>query len=104
MKRRRPGVVRSIDDLKSALMLSGLFAVAATATVPLLLPSLPPEARELPMPLPVFCAILAVQSALLYGAVGFAGLRLARSRGLEPAPQLTAIWDRRAVKPRWGPM
>src|SRR5262249_45150989 len=67
------------------------------ATVPVLLPSLPPEARSLPLPLPVFCTVLAVQLVVLYGLLGFVGLRLARTRGLEPAPYLTAIWDPQAT-------
>jgi membrane protease YdiL (CAAX protease family) len=94
-------VVRRIDDLKSALVLSGAFALAGVAAVWLLLPSLPPEARSLPLPLPVFCAVLAVQLVVLYGLLGFAGLRLARSRGLEPAPYLTSIWDPHATRRGW---
>jgi hypothetical protein len=90
-------MVRVVDDLKSALVLSGAFAVAAASAVPLLVPALPPEARSLPLPLPLFCAVLAVQLALVYGLLGLAGLRLARSRGLEPAPVLTALWAPQAV-------
>ena len=95
-------MLRPVDDLKSALVLSCAFALSAAATVPLLLPSLPAEARTLPMPLPVFCVLLAVQSAVVYGLLGFVGLRLARDRGLEPAPHLTAIWSRQAESPRWS--
>jgi hypothetical protein len=72
----------------SALALAGAFALAAALTVPLLLPSLPPEARSLPLPLPVFCLALTVHLVVLYGLFGFVGLRLARARGLEP----TAGW------------
>jgi len=93
-------MVRWIDDLKSALVLSSALALAAASTVPLLLPSLPPEARSLPLPLPVFCMVLAGQLVVLYGLLGFVGLRLARARGLEPAPFLTAIWNPQAI--RWG--
>src|SRR5262245_46644564 len=78
------GVVRPVNDLKSALVLSAAFAVPAAATVPVLLPSLSAEARSLPLPLPVFCAVLAAQMFILYGLLGFAGLRLARSRRLDP--------------------
>jgi hypothetical protein len=92
-------VVRLVDDLKSALVLSGAFAVAGASAVPLLLPSLPPEARSLPLPLPVFCLLLAVQLAVVYGLLALAGLRLARSRGLEPAPMLTALWAPQATGP-----
>ena len=98
---RRCAVVRWVDDLKSALVLSTAFAAAAAATVPLLMGALPAEARSLPLPAPVFCMVLAVQLVVLYGALGFAGLRLARARRLEPAPYLTGIWDPQATRPRW---
>jgi hypothetical protein len=65
-------MVPRADDLRSALILSSAFAAAAAATVPLLLPALPAEARSLPLPLPVFCAVLAVQMVFVYGAIGFA--------------------------------
>ena len=50
-------MVRRVDDLKSAIVLSGALAIGATVTVPLLLPRLPPESRSLPLPLPLFCAV-----------------------------------------------
>jgi hypothetical protein len=84
-------------DLKTALVLAGVFALAAALTVPRLLPALPPEARSLPLPLPVFCTVLAVQLVVVYGLLGFAGLRMARSRGLEPAPYLTAMGNRQGA-------
>ena len=93
-------MVRRADDLKSALVLSSAFAMAAAAAVPLLLPSLPPKARSLPLPPLVFCTVLAVQLVVVYGLLGFVGLRLARTRGFEPAPCLTAIWTGQAN--RWG--
>jgi membrane protease YdiL (CAAX protease family) len=80
-------------DLKTALVLSGAFALAAALTVPAMLPHLPPEARKLPLPLPAFCAILLVQGMLVYGAFAFLGLRLARRTGREPAPLLSAMWN-----------
>jgi hypothetical protein len=95
-------MVRWSDDLKSALVLSSALALAAASTVPLLLPSLPPEARSLPLPLPVFCLVLAGQLVVLYGLLGFVGLRLARTRGLEPAPYLTALWNPQAARRGWG--
>ena len=88
------------DDLKCALILASAFALAAAATVLLLLPSLPPEGRSLPLPLPVFCTALAVQLVVVYGLLGFVGIRLARTQGLEPVPGLTAIWNSQAA--RWG--
>jgi hypothetical protein len=83
------------DDLKTAALLSGAFAALAAATVPLLLPALPPEARDLPLPVPAFCAVLAVQALVIYGLFALAGLRMARRRGLDPAPLLTAVWEGR---------
>ena len=94
-------MTRRGDDLKTALVLSTALAVAGALTVPFLLPSLAPEARRLPLPLPVFCAVLAVQLLVLYGLFAFAGLRLARARGLQPAPELTAIWERPAGHAGW---
>jgi hypothetical protein len=94
--------MRRRDDLRSALVLSTAFATAAASAVPLLLPSLPPEARGLPLPLPLFCAVLAAQLVVLYGLFAFIGLRLARIRGLEPAPELTALWERHATRGGWG--
>jgi membrane protease YdiL (CAAX protease family) len=38
----------------------------------------------------------------VYGIVGFTGFRLARVRGLEPAPYLTPIWDRHVRRPSWN--
>lgn len=95
-------MVRWIDDLKSALVLSSALGLAAASTVPLLLPSLPAEARSLPLPLPMFCIALAAQLIVLYGLLGFAGIRLARTRGLEPAPYLTVIWNPRATRSGWS--
>jgi membrane protease YdiL (CAAX protease family) len=85
-------MVRPLDDLKSALVLSGAFAVAVASAVPLLLSTLPPQARSLPLPMGVFCILLVVQLVVVYGLIGWAGLRLARFRGLEPAPVLTVVW------------
>src|SRR5262249_25519527 len=76
-------------------------AIAAAAAVPLLLPSLPPEARSLPLPPLVFCTVLAVQLVVVYGLLGFVGLRLARTRGFEPAPCLTAIWNPQSSRGGW---
>jgi hypothetical protein len=96
------GVVRRLDDLKSALVLSSAFAIAGAVTVPLLLPSLPSPARSLPLPVPVFCTVLAVQLLVLYGLLAFVGLRLARAAGLEPAPELTPLWNPQATRAKWN--
>jgi hypothetical protein len=95
-------MVQRVHDLKSALVLSTSLGAAAALTVPFLLPSLPGKAQSLPLPLAVFCAVLAVQMTVVYGAFAFAGLRLARSRGFEPAPFLTAIWDQQITRPHWS--
>src|SRR5262249_19085229 len=52
----------------------------------------PPDQRRLPLPLPLFCVVLAVQILVIYGLLALAGLRLARARNREPAPLLTALW------------
>jgi membrane protease YdiL (CAAX protease family) len=91
-----PPRVPIVHDLKSAGVLAGAAGLLAAATVPALLPSIleqaPPDRRALPLPLPVFCAVLAVQFLVVYGLAALAGLRLARARGREPAPALTALW------------
>jgi len=80
------------DDFKIALKLGGVFGLAAACTAPLLLPGLPPEARKLPVPLPVFCVLLAAQLTVIYGLLALAGLRLARGRGL-----VAAGWSARGM-------
>jgi membrane protease YdiL (CAAX protease family) len=85
-------MVRIVDDAKSAFAFSSAFALLATATVPFLLPSLPQEAQDLPLPLPLFCMLLGVQLTVVYGLLALAGIRLARARQLEPAPAITAFW------------
>lgn len=51
--------------------------------------------------------LLAFQILVIYGLVALAGLRLARARGLEPAPLFSAIWanrrpDRFALPATWA--
>jgi hypothetical protein len=76
-------------DAKLAFALSAALGVAAAVAVPLLIDSLPPESRKLPLRLAAFCAVLAVQMTVVYGLVALAGLRLARRGGLQPAPFLS---------------
>ena len=94
-----PQVVSIIADLKTAAVLAGSAGLLGAVTVPFLLPSitelLPPDQRELPLPLPVFCVILALQFLVVYGLIALAGLRLARARHREPAPLLSAVWARK---------
>jgi membrane protease YdiL (CAAX protease family) len=91
--------VSIVHDLKTAAVLAGSAGVLGAITVPFLLPSafelVPPEQRELPLPMPVFCVALAMQFLVVYGLFALAGLRLARARNREPAPLLSALWERR---------
>src|SRR5262245_1841527 len=93
------------NDLKTAAVLGGSAGLLGAVTVPFLLPSLfelvPPEQRTLPVPLSLFCALLAIHFLVIYGLFAFAGLRLARARGREPAPLLTAIWTKKRLN-RFG--
>jgi membrane protease YdiL (CAAX protease family) len=88
--------VSIVDDLKTAAVLAGSAGLLGAVTFPLLLPSiferLPPDQRTLPLPLPLFCVVLAIQVLIIYGLLALAGLRLARARNREPAPLLSAIW------------
>jgi membrane protease YdiL (CAAX protease family) len=85
-------------DLKIAGTLAAATALFGGITVPLLLPSIfelvPPAQRTLPLPLPLFSVLVATQFLLFYGALAWAGLRLARARNREPAPWLTSVWSR----------
>jgi len=92
-------------------VLSGAVGLLGALTVPFLLPSsfelLPPDKRTLPLPLPLFCVVLALQFLVIYGLFALAGLRLARARNREPAPLLSAIWankrpDRFASRAGWA--
>jgi membrane protease YdiL (CAAX protease family) len=93
-----PQNISIINDLKTAAVLAGSAGLCGAATVPFLLPSIsgiiPPEQRTLPLPLPLFCAALAIQFLIIYGLLALAGLRLARARNREPAPLLSALWTK----------
>src|SRR5262249_39331403 len=84
------------NDLKTAAVLGGSAGLLGAVAVPFLLPSIfelvPPEQRTLPVPLPLFCVLVAIQFLVIYGLFALAGLRLARERGREPAPLLSAVW------------
>src|SRR5262245_16563627 len=92
------------DDLKTAGLLAGAFAALGAATVPLLLPMAPPGVRELPLPVTLFSLVLALQVLVVYSLLALAGLRLARQRGLEPAPLLSALWIGRRPGPVVRPL
>src|SRR5262245_35844036 len=93
--------VNILDDLKTAAVLGGCTGVLGAVTVPFLLPSAlelaPPDQRSLPLPLPLFCLILAIQSVVVYGSFALAGLRLARARHHEPTPILSAVWKKEGL-------
>jgi membrane protease YdiL (CAAX protease family) len=52
---------------------------------------LPPEARDLPLPIVAFSVVLGVQMTVLYGLIALGGLRLARRCGIEPTPFLSGF-------------
>lgn len=106
-----PQDVSIVNDLKTAAVLAGTAGLLGAVTVPFLLPAIfelvPPEQRTLPLPLPLFCVVLAIQFLVIYGLFALAGLRLARARGREPAPLLSAIWakkrpDRLGLSAGWA--
>jgi membrane protease YdiL (CAAX protease family) len=94
-----PQDVSIVSDLKTAAVLAGSAGLLGAVTVPFLLPSIselvPPDQRTLPLPLPLFCVVLAIQFLVIYGLLALAGLRLARARNREPAPLLTAFWAKK---------
>jgi membrane protease YdiL (CAAX protease family) len=91
-----PQDVSIANDLKTAAVLAGSAGFLGTVTVPFLLPSIsdlvPPDQWALPLPLPLFCVVLAIQFLVIYGLLALVGLRLARARHREPAPLLTGFW------------
>ena len=72
--------VTVIDDLKTAVVLGGSAGLFGAVTVPILLPAafdlVPPDQRTLPMPLSLFCVLLAIQLLVVYGLFALAGLRV----------------------------
>src|SRR6516164_7287371 len=96
-----PQDISIANDLKTAAVLAGSAGLLGAVTVPFLLPSIselaPPDQRTLPLPLPLFCVVLAVQFLVIYGLLALAGLRLARARNREPAPLLSAIWTKKRL-------
>jgi len=95
--------VSIVNDLKTAAVLAGSAGLLGAVTVPFLLPSIfelfPPGQRMLPLSLPLFSVILAIQFLMIYGLFALGGLRLARARNREPAPLLSAIWAKKRPDP-----
>jgi hypothetical protein len=84
--------VTARQDLKTAALLAAVFALLAAITVPFLLDVVPRGAPPLPLPVLPFSVALALQLWVVYGLLAWAGLRMARARGLDPAPVLTPPW------------
>lgn len=101
------------DDFKTASLLAGIYGLLAAATTYVLVPLLPlDQGGALPLPLPMFAAILAIQLWLVYGLLAWVGLRLARARNQNPAPLVATLWQKRGgprperagqVQPAAGP-
>jgi hypothetical protein len=91
--------VSIVNDLKTAAVLAGTSGLLGAITVPVLLPSIfelvPPDQRTLPLPLPLFCVVIAIQFLVIYGLLALVGLRLARARNREPAPLLSGFWAKK---------
>ena len=72
-----PQHVSIVNDLRTAAVLGGSVALLGAAAVPFLLPSIfelvPPDQRTLPLPLPLFCVVLAIQFLVIYGSFALAG-------------------------------
>jgi hypothetical protein len=78
-------------DAQIAFTFSAEFGIAAAVTVSLMIDLLPPEARDLPLPIVAFSVVLGIQMTVLYGLIAPGGLRLARRRGIEPTPFLSGF-------------
>ena len=79
--------------LRSALLLGALSALGAAATVPYQV-ALLGAGRPLPLPLPLLMLVAGAQTALLGGALAFAGLRAGERLGLG-APWVAALVEGR---------
>jgi hypothetical protein len=101
-------------DLKTAAVLAGFTGLLGAITVPVLLPSVfelvPPDQRTLPLPLPLFCMVLAVQILVIYGLLALAGLtedRIPRLKKLvadqEGESALALTRYQRHTTTRWRP-
>ena len=99
-----PRTLTIYGDTKIAVVLAAAFALLAAAAVPFILQVVPPEARTLPLPVPLFSLILALQSLIVYGLFALAGLRMARRRALDPAPFLSGLWMRKLPDRIWIPL
>jgi hypothetical protein len=86
-------------------VLSAAYGISAAVTALSLLPALREKVEWTPpLPMPLFVAILAVQLTAIYGLLGWAGARMARRRGVEPAPTLTRLWMGEGFSVRWRGM
>lgn len=101
---QRPGSspVPARLDLRSAALLAGVYGVTGAVAALLLIPLVAQKTEvKLPLSVPAFAVVLAVQLTAIYGLMAWAGLRMARGRGLEPAPMLTQLWRGERLRVGW---
>src|SRR3972149_401107 len=80
-------------DLRTGVVLSAAYGASGAVATLTLLPAITRQVEWAPpLPMPLFGALPAVQLAVVYGLLGWAGARMARRRGGEPAPTLTGLW------------
>lgn len=73
-------------DVLIAFLLSGTYGLLGAVAAALLIPAIARRTEvALPLPLPLFLVLLAIQLTVIYGLLGWAGLAMARRRGLDPA-------------------
>ena len=92
-------------DLRTGVVLSAAYGASGAVAAMTLLPSITQQVQWTPpLPMPLFVALLAVQLTVVYGLLGWAGARMARRRGVEPAPTLTGLWRGAGLRVRWRGM
>src|SRR3972149_3927327 len=90
-------------DLRTGVVLSAAYGASGAVAAMTLLPSITQGVQWTPpLPMPLFVALLAVQLTVVYGLLGWAGARMARRRGVEPAPTLTGLWRGAGLRVRGG--
>ena len=87
------------EDLRLALVLGLLGAIAIVLLFPYLLATMPQVLEKASVPLPVLAGLQAAQGFVLLGLLAYIGLRLGHSTGLG-APWLRALVMRRPRSPQ----